>query len=231
LIHEEYLIESQMREERKGMLIRDIMTKNVITVSSDTYVLDAERIMEQHRIGRLPVVDGGKLVGLVTKNDTMKASPSSTTPYNQRQLFYLMSKLTIKDIMKTSVVTVPEDTTIEKSIAVAQKNRVGCLPVTAGDKLVGIMTTNDVFYKILNPLLGIGATGARIIIYDAGARTESDKVMRIVAEFEVTVKTVWTPADPEKHDLILHLDTDDANPLMRGLREAGYRVEPREFIA
>ena len=213
------------------MLIKDIMTKNVITVSSDTYVLDAERIMEQHRIGRLPVVDRDKLVGLVTKNDIVKASPSSTTPYNQRQLFYLLSKLTIKDIMKTNVVTVPEDTTIEKSIAVAQKNKVGCLPVTAGDKLVGIMTTNDVFYKILNPLLGIGATGKRIIIYDAGPRTESDKVMQIVAEFGVTVKTVWIPADPERQDLILHLDTDDANPIMSRLKEIGYKVELREFKA
>jgi acetoin utilization protein AcuB len=213
------------------MLIKDIMTKNVITVSSDTYVLDAERILEQHRIGRLPVVDGDKLVGLVTKNDITKASPSSTTPYNQRQLFYLMSKLTIQDIMKTNVVTVPEDTTIEKSIAVAQKNKVGCLPVTAKDKLVGIMTTNDVFYKILNPLLGIGASGQRIIVHDGGARAESDKVMQIVAEAGVTVKTVWIPPDQERQDLVLHLDVDDASLIMARLREMGYRVELREYKA
>ena len=86
------------------MLVKDIMVSNVITVTSDTYVLDAERIMEFHRIGRLPVVDKGKLVGLITKDDILKASPSSTTPANQRQLFYLISKLTVKDIMKTNVV-------------------------------------------------------------------------------------------------------------------------------
>jgi acetoin utilization protein AcuB len=213
------------------MLVRDIMVKDVVTVSSDTYVLDAERIMELHKIGRLPVVDKGKLVGLITKDDILKASPSSTTPYNQRQLFYLMSKLTVKDIMKTKVITVSEDTTIEKSIAVAQKNRVGCLPVTAGDKLVGIMTTNDVFYKILNPLLGIGAGGKRIIVYDAGAREESGKVMQIVAEAGVTVKTVWIPPDHDRQDLILHLDTDDANPIITRLKGTGYRVELREFTA
>jgi acetoin utilization protein AcuB len=133
--------------------------------------------------------------------------------------------------MKTKVITVPEDTTIEKSIAVAQKNRVGCLPVTAGDKLLGIMTTNDVFYKILNPLLGIGASGQRIIVYNAGARAESDKVMKIVAEGGVTVKTVWIPADQERQDLILHLDTDNANPIIAKLKDRGYRVELREFTA
>jgi acetoin utilization protein AcuB len=213
------------------MLVRDIMVKDVITVSSDTYVLDAERIMELHKISRLPVVDKGELVGLITKDDILKASPSSTTPYNQRQLFYLMSKLTVKGIMKTTVVTVSPDTTIEKSIALAQKNKVGCLPAIEGDMLVGIMTTNDVFYKILNPLLGIGATGKRIIVYDAGAREESGKVMQIVAEAGVTVKTVWIPPDKEKQNLILHLDTDDATPIMMRLKEIGYRVDVREFTA
>jgi len=179
----------------------------------------------------LPVVDGGKLVGLVTKNDIMKASPSSTTPFNQRQLFYLMSKLTIKDIMKTNVVTVSEDTPIEKSIAVAQKNRVGCLTVTEGEKLVGIMTTNDVFYRILNPLLGIGAAGQRIIIYGAGARGESDKVMRMLDEAHVTVKMTWVPPDQEKQDLILHLDIDDASPIIARLHEIGYRADLRDFTA
>jgi len=66
------------------MLVRDIMTKNVITITSDTYVLDAERIMEQKKIGRLPVVDDGRLVGIVTKNDVLKASPTSTTRTHQK---------------------------------------------------------------------------------------------------------------------------------------------------
>ena len=82
------------------------MTKNVITITSDTYVLDAERIMDQNRIGRLPVVDDGKLVGIVTRNDVLKASPTSTTPTNQRHLFYLMSKLTVKEIMKTKILKI-----------------------------------------------------------------------------------------------------------------------------
>jgi acetoin utilization protein AcuB len=93
------------------------------------------------------------------------------------------------------------------------------------------MTTNDVFYKILNPLLGIGAGGKRIIIYDAGARKESDRVMQIVAEAGVTVKTVWIPPDRERQDLIVHLDTDDASPIITRLKEIGYRVELREFKA
>jgi len=61
------------------MLVKDIMTKNVITITGDTYVLDAEKIMFSHKIGRLPIVDSienGRLVGIVTKDDVLKASPS-----------------------------------------------------------------------------------------------------------------------------------------------------------
>jgi acetoin utilization protein AcuB len=213
------------------MLVKDIMVYNVITVSSDTYVLDAERIMEFHRIGRLPVVDKGKLVGLITKDDILKASPSSTTPANQRQLFYLMSKLTVKEIMKTNVLTVSPDTTIEKSVAIAQKNKVGCLPVVEGDRVLGIISTTDVFYKVLNPLLGIGASGVRIIVCGAGTREESRKVMDVIIKAGLKLKTFWIPPDQDKFDLVLHLETDDASSIMKELRDLGYTVDLREYTA
>ena len=127
------------------MLVRDVMTSNVVTIPSDTPVLEAERILEFHKFERLPVVDKGKLVGLVTKDDLLKAEPSSATTLSRGELLYLLSKLTVKEIMKKNVVTVPPDIPIEQATAIAQKNRVGCLPVVEGDRVVGILTTNDIF--------------------------------------------------------------------------------------
>ncbi|HNQ64054.1 MAG TPA: CBS domain-containing protein [Syntrophorhabdaceae bacterium] len=213
------------------MLVKDIMVSNVITVTSDTYVLDAERIMEFHGIGRLPVVDKGKLVGLITKDDILKASPSSTTPANQRQLFYLISKLTVKDIMKTDVVTVSPDTTVEKAVAIAQKNKIGCLPVVEGDRVLGIVSQTDAFYKILCPLLGIGIAGTRIIIYDAGTKEESNKIMDIINKTGLRIKTFWIPPVGGRFDLVLHLETEDADTIMQHLRTLGYRVDIRECTA
>ena len=102
------------------MLVRDIMTSNVITVPSDTPVLEAEQIMTFHRFERLPVVDKGKLVGLVTKDNLLKASPSDATSFSRGELYYLLSKLTVKEIMKKKVVTVSPDTSVEKAAAIAQ---------------------------------------------------------------------------------------------------------------
>jgi len=211
------------------MLVRDIMTKNVITITSDTYVLDAERIMDQNRIGRLPVVDDGKLVGIVTKNDVLKASPTSTTPTNQRHLFYLMSKLTVKEIMKTKILKISPDTPIEKAIAIAQKNKVGSLPVVEEDKVVGILTTNDVFYKILNPLFGIGQKGSRIVIHGAGKAEKMQEILDFISKTGLEVKTYWIPPHDDRQDLILHIEVDDAIPIIEALRSKGYAVEEREF--
>ncbi|HOJ71418.1 MAG TPA: CBS domain-containing protein [Syntrophorhabdaceae bacterium] len=213
------------------MLVKDIMTHNVITITGDTYVLDAEKIMDSNKIGRLPIVDNNRLIGIVTKDDVLKASPSSTTSYNQRQLFYLMSKLTVKEIMKTRVITVTPDTTVEKAVTIAQKHRVGSLPVVEGERVVGILTTNDVFYKILNPLLGIGQAGRRLLIYGAGTCDGLHKVLDLVLKAGIEVKTLWIPKEPDKQNLILHLDTEDVSSIIGSIEQAGFRVELREFEA
>ncbi|HOJ44125.1 MAG TPA: CBS domain-containing protein [Syntrophorhabdaceae bacterium] len=214
------------------MLVKDIMTKDVITITGDTYVLDAEKIMYSHKIGRLPIVDSienNRLIGIVTKDDVLKASPSSTTPYNQRQLFYLVSKLTVKEIMKTKVITVTPSTTIEKAVAIAQKHRIGSLPVVEGEKVVGILTTNDVFYKILNPLLGIGETGTRLTVYNAGTCEGFHKVTDMIIKAGLKVKTFWIPKDPVGKSLVLHLDTEDVSSIKEEIERSGYKVELRDF--
>ncbi|RLA96902.1 MAG: acetoin dehydrogenase [Deltaproteobacteria bacterium] len=214
------------------MLVRDVMTSNVITIPSDTPVLEAERILAFHKFERLPIVDKGKLVGLVTKDDLLKAEPSSATSLSRGELLYLLSKLTVKEIMKKNVVTVPPDIPVELATAIAQKNRVGCLPVVEGDRVVGILTTNDIFYKILNPLFGIGETGKRIIIYEGGERDKMQKVLESINKLDLKIKTFWTIKSPDtdKNDLIVHLDAEDISQLISELKELGFSVEEREFI-
>ena len=135
------------------MYVRDIMTTNVVTIPSSTSIADAKRIMEAHRIRRLVVVDKGKLVGMITKAITRRVAPSEATSLSVWEINYLMAKMVVKDVMKTDVVTVSPDVTVECAVATAQQHGVGALPVLEDDVLVGILTTNDFFYKILNPLL------------------------------------------------------------------------------
>jgi acetoin utilization protein AcuB len=190
-------------------------------------VLEAERLLEAHKFERLPVADKGKLVGLVTKDTLLKASPSPATSLSRGELLYVLSKLTVKEIMKKNVVTVTPDSTIERATEIAQENRVGCLVVLEGERVAGILTTNDIFYKVVNPLFGIGEKGKRIIVYGAAEVEQMQKVFDCVKKIGLKIKTLWHPAGTEKKDLILHLETEDIGKLVSELKKQGFSTEER----
>ena len=89
------------------MKIRDVMTWNVITVSSDTPIMEARKIMEVHNVRRLPVVDRGKLVGIVSKERIVRSGPSPATSLSVWEINYLLAKMKVKEIMSKDVSRFP----------------------------------------------------------------------------------------------------------------------------
>ncbi len=214
------------------MRIKDIMTYNVVTITSSTPIIEAERILTAHGFERLPVVDMGKLVGLVTKDNVLKAGPSAATTLTRGEAVYLLTRLTVSEVMKRNVVTVSAETTVEKAVAVAQANKVGCLPVLEGDKVVGIVTTNDFFYKILNPLFGLGQKGTRLKVSGGADPRSMEKVLGVVNRFGLTISSIWRPpADSQKNDLIIQFNESDIAGFMDALRATGFEAEKRESDA
>ncbi len=214
------------------MLVRDIMTSNVITAAKDTLMVEAGKMMEFHKIERIPVVDRGKLVGIVTKDILERAAPSQATSLTRWELSHLLGKITLKEIMKKDVITIDPDATIETAIATAQSNRVGSLPVVEGGHVIGIVTTNDFFYKVLNPLMGIGFTGCRVIVHGAGNTNGLHKVTEYLEKQGLKVKAICTLEPPHSEkDLVFHLDTEDTGGLFAALQEMGYSAEVRDYKA
>jgi acetoin utilization protein AcuB len=208
------------------MFIRDVMTTNVVTIPSSTSLADARRIMDAHRIKRLPVVDKGKLVGVVSRDTLDKAGPSKLTTFSMHELSYLLSKVTVKEVMKTDLVTVPPDATVEESVTLAQSHRVGALIVLENGRVVGIATTNDIFYKIVNPLLGIDRPGMRFSVRKWRDAADLEKILGVIAQFKSEISTVYavTHPNPEENDFIVHLNVLDAVALIDALRRSGYEV-------
>jgi len=211
------------------MLVRDVMSTNVVTIPSNTSLADARQIMEAHHIRRLPVVDKGKLVGIVTRDALDKAGPSKLTTFSIQELTYLLGKLTVKEAMATEPVTISPDATVEESVALAQSRKVGALLVIERNNLIGIVTTNDLFYRILNPILGIGKAGVRIHIHDCGEVEQVTGVLKVISEFKLKSLTMFTLAHPETGapDFTVHLDTSDATKLIAELTKRGYDVHER----
>ncbi|MFC1924613.1 CBS domain-containing protein [Chloroflexota bacterium] len=212
------------------MKIRDIMTTNVVTVSSDTSITDAGQIMRAHKIERLPIVDRGKLVGVVTKDDLLRVSPSPATSLSIHEITYLLSKMKVKDVMKKDVVTAKPDMTVESAVALAQGKKVGSLPVVEDGRVVGIVTTNDFFYKILNPLLGIGEPGTRIKVNNCAEVKDIVKVYDVISKHNVKIITAgYIPhAEHGMRDLTIHIDVEDVSKIVKEMSDLGYTVEIRE---
>ena len=126
------------------MKIKDVMTRNPITVDSETLVVDAQKMMKENNIRRLPIIDKGKLVGIVTKHDLLEASPSPATSLSVFELHYLLSKMKVKEIMKKNPLTLTPDTPFEEALTLGQEKKIGSFPVVENGKLVGIATESDI---------------------------------------------------------------------------------------
>jgi acetoin utilization protein AcuB len=137
------------------MLVKGWMTSDVITVDEETSMMKASQIMKENNIRRLPVMRKGKLVGMVTDRDIKEASPSKATTLDVHELYYLLSELKLKDIMRKNLVTVGPEETVEKAAVKMLEHRISGLPVVNDKgKVVGVITQGDIF-KVLVSLTGI----------------------------------------------------------------------------
>jgi acetoin utilization protein AcuB len=208
------------------MLISDIMRTNVVSISSSTSLAEARKIMDAHNIRRLPVIDRMKLVGIVTKDDLDKMGPSQLTTFRVNELVYMLNKITVKDVMHTDVVTVPPDTTIEEAVSIAQSRKIGSLVIEENDRVIGIATTNDIFLGVLNPLLGIGMTGSRILVAQCFKGPDIEKVISVINKLKVGITNLFLSEFQVagKHDLMIHLDTEDATQVAEEIKKLGFLV-------
>jgi acetoin utilization protein AcuB len=143
------------------MLVGERMSAPVITVEPKTPISDALMLFRQKRIRRAPVIAHHRLVGIVSERDLLYASPSPVTSLSVWEMNYLLSKLTVDEVMTRQVVTVTEDTPIEEAARIMADKRIGGLPVMRGHEVIGIITETDLF-KILLELMSVREHGVRV---------------------------------------------------------------------
>jgi CBS domain-containing protein len=129
--------------------VRDWMTATPVTITPRTSLSEAHRLMKQKKVRRLPVVDDGKLVGIVALSDVLEAEPSGATTLSIYELNYLLAELKVDKIMKHNVITVKPDATIRDAASIMLEHKIGGLPVLEDGKLVGIITESDIFRMIV----------------------------------------------------------------------------------
>lgn len=163
------------------MLVGERMSHPVITVRPDMPIVDALNMMKRERIRRTPVIKDGKLIGIVSDKDLMNASPSPATSLSVWEINYLLTKVTVKDVMTKNVLTVQESTPIEIAARIMVDNKIGGLPVMRGEAIVGIITETDLF-KIFLELMGAREMGVRITALVHEEKGQLARITQAIAE-------------------------------------------------
>jgi acetoin utilization protein AcuB len=164
------------------MLVKNRMSKPVITVEPDMPIMDALNLMKTKQIRRTPVVNSnGNLIGIISDKDLLNAGPSDATSLSVWEINYLVGKITVKKVMTKDVLTVNENTPIEEAARIMVDNKVGGLPVMSGNKIVGVITESDLF-KVLLELMGARENGIRATALIPEKLGELDKITHTIAE-------------------------------------------------
>ena len=163
------------------MLVGERMSQPVISVSPETPIHDALAMFKKEHIRRAPVVQDGKMVGIVTETDLLNASPSPIWTLTVWERNYLLSKVTVNQVMSRQVISVAKDTPIEEAARILADNKLGGLPVLDGGNVVGIITETDLF-KVFLELMGAREKGVRVTAQIAEKPGQLAQLTKAIAE-------------------------------------------------
>ena len=145
------------------MFVADWMTRQVVTVGPGDSISHALHLMRDKGIKHLPVLEGGRLVGVISDRDIKAYCPSKATALDVYEINYLLAKAVVKDAMGRQPTTTTPDTPVEAAALVMLENDIGCLPVLEGDVLVGIISDRDIFRSLVD-ITGVRHGGHRICV-------------------------------------------------------------------
>ena len=209
------------------MRMRDVMTINPITVDSESLIMDALRIMKENKIRRLPVLEDGKLVGIVTKHDLDEAAPLPSTSTSAFEFHNIISKMKVREIMKKVLVTLTPETPFEEALKIGNKNKISSFLVVENGKLVGITTESDLV-RFLIRVLGLEGEGTRITIEGLGAKLGHDlkEIISIIETNRTVLLSMMSLPRPEKNDwmIVLRLKAKEVNAIVDDFKKAGFNV-------
>ncbi|MCI0434819.1 MAG: CBS and ACT domain-containing protein [Gemmatimonadetes bacterium] len=201
------------------------MTRQVLTVTPTTSIGEAIRAVRTNRIRHLPVVEDGRLVGIVSERDLRLAAPPVWSEQREELLQTLESKK-VGEIMSTRVITAAPHTPVEEAARVLYENRIGALPVLDGEELVGILTETDLL-RALVELFGGAKPATRLEIRMPNRAGELARVVRVIGiEYKVNIVGLVVPPTPAGEDsvAIIQLSTTNPLPIIEALRKLGYKV-------
>jgi len=209
------------------MFVKTRMTANPVTIQSTATIADASEIMRANKFRRLPIVDDGRLVGIVTDRDLREVSASPATTLSIFELNYLLAKMKVKDIMKRNVITISAEATIEEAALSMYNNRIGGLVVVDDTgKVTGVLTETDIFKSFVD-IMGLTEGRTRLTI-----EVQKDQIgvlheiTGVFKELGINIGSLASYTQPDgKLEIIIRAVVNDVPILTDRLAAKGYPVQ------
>ena len=209
------------------MFVASRMTKNPITVEPSTPVNEAAKLMKRRNIRRLPVVENGSLVGIISDRDIMRVAPSPATTLSKFEIMSLLDKITVSEIMAKDVVSLPDTATIEEAALVMYNEKLSGLPVVSSmGAVVGIITETDVF-KTFVDVMGLADGKTRITLDVVDKIGVVKELAGIIADagFNIDSMVTCKQASLAGHfEIVIRVDADTVEEITAKIEEKGYNV-------
>ena len=205
------------------LLVRDSMTQELVTVVPETTAAEALAHCRTNRIRHLPVLEGGRLVGLISDRDLRAATPALGDPARAEAL----DRVRVADEMARDVATAHPEDPIEVAAMAMYERKFGCLPVVDGGELVGMVTSSDVMRALVR-LVGAHEPGSRLEVALPSRSGSLAEVTQIVWDEGVDIVSILASSEHEdeagERVAVLRVSTIDPKHLVESLRAAGYRI-------
>ena len=210
------------------MFVKEWMSRGLITVAPNATLDEALKLMETNKIRRLPVVDGGKLVGIVTDRDLMKVSPSPATTLSKYELNYILEKIIIKDIMSKKLYTINQNSTIEEAALILFNEKIGGIPVVEDSgAIVGVITETDLFKAFVN-IMGLTEGKTRFTLEVENKVGIVKEIAGVFSEAGINISSTVTchRDDDNIYELVIraNVDNTDAEMVKEKLSAKGFNV-------
>lgn len=207
------------------MIVKLWMTSNVFTVNSSQPIIEVEQMMRENRIRRIPVVDNGKLAGIISREDLFRAMPSIFDPSISPDSIDQAGRIKSAAVMTRSPVTVTPSTPLEEAALLMRTNKFGCLPVVQDGELAGIITETNIFDAFLE-ILGAKKQGARIELKIDHEPDSFYTMLQLFKQCGMTILGITVYPDfSEAHQLItLKVRGENMDKLINVLNDSGLQI-------
>jgi acetoin utilization protein AcuB len=199
------------------MLVRDIMSSPALSVPAETSLQDAYRLMREKGIRHLPVVDGERLVGVITDRD-LRLATSSLAPLP------LPPGTAVSAVMSHPPLTADGADPVEEAARTMRERKIGCLPIVDDGRLIGIITGLDLLDALMR-MTGADKPSGRLEVRLPDNPGALARLTAVLSERSLNIHSVLSyPDGPHSVRTVLRIGSIDIRPLANDLRKAGFDV-------